>query len=201
MKQVAVIGAGASGLAAIKCCLDEGLEPVCFERSSYISGLWHYTEAAEEGQACVMKSTVINTSKEMMCYSDFPIPDHFAIYMHNTKVDEYFHMYADKFGLIKHINFLTEVSKQKLIQFACAYVSGQICVSSFLFSLNPQKFTTSRDAPWPYHGLWPMRRSLNRVYIVRHSFRKIFIIHLKYRLHRFSDLVTPHCEKVKIYVV
>lgn len=113
MKQVAVIGAGASGLAAIKCCLDEGLEPVCFERSSYISGLWHYTEAAEEGQACVMKSTVINTSKEMMCYSDFPIPDHFAIYMHNTKVDEYFHMYADKFGLIKHINFLTEVLSVK----------------------------------------------------------------------------------------
>ena len=31
--RVAVIGAGASGLAAIKCCLDEGLEPVCYERS------------------------------------------------------------------------------------------------------------------------------------------------------------------------
>ena len=34
--RVAVIGAGASGLTAIKCCIDEGLEPVCFERSNDI---------------------------------------------------------------------------------------------------------------------------------------------------------------------
>ena len=31
--------------------------------------------------------------------------------MHNTKVDTYFNMYADKFGLKKHIHFNTEVSK------------------------------------------------------------------------------------------
>jgi len=49
-KRVAVIGAGASGLTAIKTCLDEGLEPTCFERGSYIGGLWHFTEEATEGQ-------------------------------------------------------------------------------------------------------------------------------------------------------
>lgn len=108
-KSVAIIGAGASGLTAIKCCLDEGIEPICFERSSYIGGLWHYTEKVEEKQACVMKSTVINTSKEMMCYSDFPIPEDFAIYMHNKYVEQYFHMYADHFGLKKFINLNTEV--------------------------------------------------------------------------------------------
>ena len=41
---VAVIGAGASGLSAVKCCLDEGLAPTYFERSNCIGGLWHYTE-------------------------------------------------------------------------------------------------------------------------------------------------------------
>lgn len=41
--RVAVVGAGVSGLAATKCCLDEGLEPVCFERSQDIGGLWRYT--------------------------------------------------------------------------------------------------------------------------------------------------------------
>ena len=40
---VAVIGAGASGLPAIKCCLDEGLEPTCYEKRGYIGGLWHYS--------------------------------------------------------------------------------------------------------------------------------------------------------------
>ena len=84
--RVAIVGAGASGLAAVKCCLDEGLSPVCFERTSYIGGLWHYTDKPKEGQACVMKSTVINTSKEMMSYSDFPIPAHYPNFMHNSQV-------------------------------------------------------------------------------------------------------------------
>ncbi|XP_062577187.1 flavin-containing monooxygenase 5-like [Saccostrea cucullata] len=108
-KRVAVIGAGASGLTAIKCCLDEGITPVCFERSDYIGGLWHYTDESRDGQACVMKSTVINTSKEMMCFSDFPIPKEYPIFMHNKYVLKYFHLYAEKFDLTKHINFQTEV--------------------------------------------------------------------------------------------
>uniref|UniRef100_A0A8C4IY44 Flavin-containing monooxygenase n=1 Tax=Dromaius novaehollandiae TaxID=8790 RepID=A0A8C4IY44_DRONO len=39
-RRVAIIGAGASGLCAVKCCLDEGLAPTCFERSRDIGGLW-----------------------------------------------------------------------------------------------------------------------------------------------------------------
>lgn len=40
--RIAVIGSGASGLTCIKCCLEEGLEPVCFERSGDIGGLWRF---------------------------------------------------------------------------------------------------------------------------------------------------------------
>ncbi|KAK3602203.1 hypothetical protein CHS0354_004721 [Potamilus streckersoni] len=110
-KRVAVIGSGASGLTAIKCCLDEGLEPVCFERTEEIGGLWNFTESVREEQACVMRSTVINTSKEMMCYSDFPIPKEFPVFMHNTYVQKYFHMYADHFNLKKCIRFNIEVNR------------------------------------------------------------------------------------------
>ncbi|XP_025733904.1 dimethylaniline monooxygenase [N-oxide-forming] 4 isoform X1 [Callorhinus ursinus] len=42
-RRVAVIGAGVSGLSSIKCCLDEDLEPTCFERSNDIGGLWKFT--------------------------------------------------------------------------------------------------------------------------------------------------------------
>lgn len=42
-KRVAVIGAGVSGLSSIKCCLDEDLEPTCFERTDDIGGLWKFT--------------------------------------------------------------------------------------------------------------------------------------------------------------
>uniref|UniRef100_A0A3Q4I3S3 Flavin-containing monooxygenase n=1 Tax=Neolamprologus brichardi TaxID=32507 RepID=A0A3Q4I3S3_NEOBR len=41
-RRVAIVGGGASGLASIKCCLDEGLEPVCFESSNDIGGLWRF---------------------------------------------------------------------------------------------------------------------------------------------------------------
>lgn len=42
-KKVAVIGAGVSGISSIKCCVDEDLEPTCFERSDGIGGLWKFT--------------------------------------------------------------------------------------------------------------------------------------------------------------
>ncbi|XP_060083820.1 flavin-containing monooxygenase 5-like [Ylistrum balloti] len=113
MREVAVIGAGASGLTAIKCCLDEGLVPTCFERTDSIGGLWNYTDDVRDDQACVMKSTVINTSKEMMCYSDFPIPEEFPIYMHNKYVKRYFEMYTANFQLDKYIQFNTEVLSVK----------------------------------------------------------------------------------------
>ena len=89
-----------------------------FPFSVWIGGLWHYTNDSQDGEACVMKSTVINTSKEMMCYSDFPIPQEFPIFMHNTYVLKYFHLYAEKFNLKEHINFKTEVfkTKKQLIQ-------------------------------------------------------------------------------------
>lgn len=41
-RRVAVIGGGCAGLACLKCCLDEGLEPVCFESSDDIGGVWRF---------------------------------------------------------------------------------------------------------------------------------------------------------------
>lgn len=42
VKRIVVIGAGVSGLGVIKCCLEEGLEFICFEKKSDIGGLWKY---------------------------------------------------------------------------------------------------------------------------------------------------------------
>ncbi|XP_078577103.1 flavin-containing monooxygenase 5-like [Branchiostoma floridae x Branchiostoma japonicum] len=112
-KKVAVIGSGASGLTAIKCCLDEGLQPVCFEKGTDIGGLWNFKEEALPGFASVYRSTVINASKEMMCYSDFPIPKEYPNFMHHSLVQKYFKMYADNFDLMKHIRFRHHVDHVK----------------------------------------------------------------------------------------
>lgn len=42
VKKIAVIGAGVSGLGAIKSCLEAELEPTCFEKGNDIGGLWKY---------------------------------------------------------------------------------------------------------------------------------------------------------------
>ena len=69
--KVAVIGAGACGLPAIKCCLDEGLEVVCFEQDNDIGGLWNYKASPVPDQSTVLRSTVTNACKEVMSFSDF----------------------------------------------------------------------------------------------------------------------------------
>ena len=108
-RRVLIIGAGCSGLAAIKSCLDEGLEPVCLERSSDIGGLWNYKDNDVTGNAGIYRSLVINTSKEMMMFSDFPPPENFPPFLTHEKVLEYFRLYADHFGLLRYIRFGAEV--------------------------------------------------------------------------------------------
>uniref|UniRef100_H2YD43 Flavin-containing monooxygenase n=1 Tax=Ciona savignyi TaxID=51511 RepID=H2YD43_CIOSA len=108
-QRICVIGAGASGLTAIKCCIDEDLEPVCFEKSHDIGGLWRFEEEGTSDGATVYRSTYINTSKEMMAFSDFPPPKEAANYFHNSKVMQYYRDYADKFNLLKHIKYKREV--------------------------------------------------------------------------------------------
>ncbi|XP_075689578.1 flavin-containing monooxygenase 5-like isoform X1 [Rhinoderma darwinii] len=113
VQKICIIGAGSSGLTAIKCCLDENLEPICFESSGDIGGLWRFKENPEDSRASIYKSVIINTSKEMMCFSDYPIPDDFPNYMHNSKIMDYFRMYAKHFNLLKYIHFKTKVCNIK----------------------------------------------------------------------------------------
>ncbi|XP_068566539.1 flavin-containing monooxygenase 5-like [Cebidichthys violaceus] len=109
VRRVAVIGAGSSGLTCIKACVDEGLEPVCFESSDDIGGLWKFKESPEPERAGIYRSLVANTSKEMTCFSDFPMPADYPNYMHNSQLLQYFRLYADHFDLLRYIRFQTTV--------------------------------------------------------------------------------------------
>ncbi|KAI0218819.1 Dimethylaniline monooxygenase [N-oxide-forming] 5 [Lamellibrachia satsuma] len=109
VKTVAVVGAGASGIGAVKACLDEGLSPVCFEQSPNVGGLWFYRDVVPPDQGCVSKTTTANTSKEMTAFSDFPMPREFPNYPHNTGMQRYMELYADHFDLRRHIRFEHEV--------------------------------------------------------------------------------------------
>ncbi|KAK2835804.1 hypothetical protein Q5P01_016288 [Channa striata] len=109
VQKVAVIGAGPSGLSSIKVCLDEGLEPTCFESSHDLGGIWRFKEKPEPGRANIYESVVLNSSKEMIAFSDFPPPAEFPNHMHHTEVLQYLRLYSEAFNLLQHIHFETNV--------------------------------------------------------------------------------------------
>ncbi|KAG8189376.1 hypothetical protein JTE90_021879 [Oedothorax gibbosus] len=110
-KRICVIGAGSSGLTAIKACKEDNFDVVCYEKSDTFGGIWWYHSEDISGRPSVMRSTVINTSKEMCAFSDFPPPSKFANFMHNTSMIEYFRLYAEKFDLFQHVLYNHEVTE------------------------------------------------------------------------------------------
>ncbi|XP_035226921.1 flavin-containing monooxygenase 5-like [Stegodyphus dumicola] len=108
-KKVAVIGAGTSGLMAIKNLKEENFEPVCFEKTSRVGGLWHYHEDDIDGIPSCMWCTSLNNSKELGAISDFPPKSDYPNYMRHFKVLEMFMDYAKTFDLLHHIRYNKEV--------------------------------------------------------------------------------------------
>ncbi|CAK8688883.1 unnamed protein product [Clavelina lepadiformis] len=111
-KSVCIVGAGTSGLACIKACLDEGIKPVCFETTADLGGLWNNVARAKH-DVCVKlyPSLVTNVSKVNSSFSDFPAPKDWPPYLDQNLTLDYLRMYAEKFGLTEHIQFDTEVVK------------------------------------------------------------------------------------------
>ena len=84
--RICIIGAGASGVSACKACLEMNFDVVVYEQTNDIGGLLRYRYYDDLNVSSVAKSTVILTSKEMTAFSDFPPPDHFPNYLHNSKI-------------------------------------------------------------------------------------------------------------------
>ncbi|MEM9554480.1 MAG: NAD(P)-binding domain-containing protein [Acidobacteriota bacterium] len=105
---VCVIGAGSSGIAAVKVLHERGIEVVCYEKGSGVGGNWRYRNDNEMSSAYA--SLHINTSKEKMAYSDFPMPAEYPDYPHHSQILDYFEDYVDHFGFRDVIHFGTEVT-------------------------------------------------------------------------------------------
>lgn len=104
-KSICVIGAGASGLTCIKECLSVGFRVTCFEQASYTGGLWRYHEEDLQEVASVTKATIINSSKEVSAFSDFPPQPQMPNYCHHSQLIKYFDSYAHQFDLKDHVKF------------------------------------------------------------------------------------------------
>lgn len=70
VRRVAVVGAGSSGLACVKVCVDEGLEPVCFESTDDIGGMWKFKVSFPgDPTEWTLLSILDQTMKRSLCLS------------------------------------------------------------------------------------------------------------------------------------
>ncbi|SOX52805.1 dimethylaniline monooxygenase [Mycobacterium ahvazicum] len=101
---VAVIGAGPSGLVAARWLLQQGFEPTIFEQAPMLGGQW----TGLDGHSGVWPSMHTNSSRTLTAFSDLEhTTDH--VYLSNREVLDYLHRYADTFGLTPRIRLGTRV--------------------------------------------------------------------------------------------
>jgi len=98
-RRVAVIGAGAAGLASARWMLDAGFETVVFERTLAVGGLWR----GDTGIAYPSLQT--NTSKQKTAFSDLAFDPHVPNFPKRDDVIAYLERYADVTGVRDVIRF------------------------------------------------------------------------------------------------
>jgi hypothetical protein len=111
-KTTAIIGAGSSGIAVAKALHQAHLPFDCFEASDRVGGNWVFGN--KNGVSAAYRDLHINTSKERMQYSDFPMPASYPDFPHHTQIAEYFDSYVDQFGFRDKITFETKISHAEL---------------------------------------------------------------------------------------
>jgi dimethylaniline monooxygenase (N-oxide forming) len=104
-----VIGAGSSGLVAIKALADAGVPFDCFEESDRVGGLWVFGNKNRKSAA--YRSLSINTSRDRMQYADFPMPRDYPDYPGHARMAAYFEAYAEYFDLRRRVRFETRVER------------------------------------------------------------------------------------------
>ncbi|HEV7808160.1 MAG TPA: NAD(P)-binding domain-containing protein, partial [Solirubrobacteraceae bacterium] len=98
---IAVIGAGASGLATARQLQLAGLPFEVLEQTGDIGGNWRL--AADNEHAGVFASTHANTSRQIMAFSEHDMPDGLPTYPHHSQLLAYLRSYAGRFGLVEHV--------------------------------------------------------------------------------------------------
>ncbi len=106
-EKVCVIGAGSSGIAACQVLNARGIDFDCFEKGSEVGGNWRFEN--DNGMSSAYRTLHINTSRGLMAYKTYPMPEDYPDYPNHFQIARYFDDYVDHFGLRPKIRFRTEV--------------------------------------------------------------------------------------------
>ena len=100
-KQVCIIGAGVSGLAAAKAFSTRGHRVTIVERSGDLGGVWEPARSYPEVQT--------QSPKDLYRYTDKPMPDSYPEWPKGPQVHAYLADYARDHGLMQRMRFNTAV--------------------------------------------------------------------------------------------
>jgi cation diffusion facilitator CzcD-associated flavoprotein CzcO len=106
-EKICVLGAGSSGLAALKNLLAANIPCEALEREDDVGGNWYFGKPASS----VYASTHLISSKRLTEYVDFPMPEEWPEYVGHRQAHEYLKSYARNFGLYDHIRFGAAVER------------------------------------------------------------------------------------------
>ena len=84
LPRACVIGAGSSGIAAVKALHERGIPFDCFEKSDEVGGNWVFGN--RNGMSAAYRDLFIDVSRERMEYSDFPMPASYPDFPHHTHI-------------------------------------------------------------------------------------------------------------------
>ncbi|XP_046405917.1 flavin-containing monooxygenase FMO GS-OX5-like [Ischnura elegans] len=119
MKRVAVIGAGAAGLAAAKNLSQspDKFQFAVFEQTGNVGGTWVYTEKVGKDEfglpihSSMYRSLRTNLPKEVMGFPDYPIPEQEKSYLPAADILKFLENYAKDFKIYERIKFYHVVMK------------------------------------------------------------------------------------------
>ena len=106
-EQIALIGAGPSGLAGARCLQKHGIPFQGFEAHTDVGGLWNI----HNPRSTVYASAHLISSKRMTEFSEFPMGERVADYPSHRELLDYFSAFAEHFKLREHYRFGTRVLK------------------------------------------------------------------------------------------
>lgn len=121
-KRVAVVGAGAAGLAAARQLSVEGLEPLVFEAEPRLGGTWVYTDEVESDplgrdparsrvHTSMYADLRTNLPRDLMAFREYPFDgrgggeDGGRRFPPHDDVLRYLERYAESFDLVRRIRF------------------------------------------------------------------------------------------------
>jgi hypothetical protein len=103
ISDMAVIGAGPTGIAAVKELAKCGLDVTCFEKGSGLASAWQ--SPTQNPSAPTYNSLRLNNSAGRMRYSERPIVGAANSYVTASQFHSYLKAFVDEFQLLKHFRF------------------------------------------------------------------------------------------------